>query len=153
MSIIHSLPLSRAYIKNYLPHRDPMLFIDRVISLKEKSIIIESDVKADAAYFKGHFPGMPIMPGVLIIETVAQAGALLISLTEGLSEDKFIAFSNVESAKFRRPVKPGEIITIEVNIEKVRLPFYKFSGIAKVNGKVAATLKFAATEMRYGSLS
>lgn len=149
----HSLPLNRSYIKDYLPHRDPMLFIDRVIALDEKSIIIESDVNADAAYFKGHFPGMPIMPGVLIIETVAQAGALLVSLTRGLTDDKFIAFSNVDSVKFRRPVNPGEIITVEVNIEKIRLPFYKFSGIAKVDGKSAATLKFAATQMQYGSLS
>ena len=149
----HSLPLNRSYIKDYLPHRDPMLFIDRVIALDKKSIIIESDVKADAAYFKGHFPGMPIMPGVLIIETVAQAGALLVSLTRGLTDDKFIAFSNVDSVKFRRPVNPGEIITVEVNIEKIRLPFYKFSGIAKVDGKSAATLKFATTEMQYGSLS
>lgn len=153
MPTIKSLPLDRAYIKDYLPHRDPMLFIDRVTALEENSIIIESDVKADAAYFKGHFPGMPIMPGVLIIETVAQAGALLVSLTRGLSDDKFIAFSNVDSVKFRRPVKPGEIITIEVELEKVRLPFYKFSGRATVDGKVAATLKFAAAEMQYGSLA
>lgn len=153
MSITDSLPLDRTFIKNYLPHRDPMLFIDRVIALEEDKIIIESDVDAEAAYFKGHFPGMPIMPGVLIIETVAQAGALLVSLSKGLSDDKFIAFSNVDAVKFRRPVKPRDIITVEVNIEKVRLPFYKFSGTAKVEGKVAATLKFAATQMQYGDVS
>lgn len=153
MPALHSLPLGRAYIKDYLPHRDPMLFIDRVTGLEETKILIESDVKEDAAYFAGHFPGMPIMPGVLIIETVAQAGALLVSLTKGLAEDKFIAFSNVDAVKFRRPVKPGEIITVEVKLEKVRLPFYKFSGTAKVNGKIAATLKFGATEMQYESLS
>ena len=153
MSLIHSLPLDRDLIKDYLPHRDPMLFVDRVIALDEDRIIIESDVDADAAYFKGHFPGMPIMPGVLIIETVAQAGALLISLSKGLSDDKFIAFSNVDAVKFRRPVKPGDMITVEVNIEKIRLPFYKFSGTAKVEGQVAATLKFAATQMQYGDIS
>ena len=69
------------------------------------------------------------------------------------NDDKFIAFSNVDSVKFRRPVNPGEIIRVEVKIEKVRLPFYKFSGIAKVDGKNAATLKFAATEMKYEVLS
>jgi 3-hydroxyacyl-[acyl-carrier-protein] dehydratase len=145
----HALPLSRDYVKDYLPHRDPMLFIDRVTKLEENSITIESDVNPEAAYFKGHFPGMPIMPGVLIVETVAQAGALLVSLTRGLSEDKFIAFSNVDAVKFRRPVEPGEMLTVEVAIEKVRLPFYKFIGTAKVDGKVAASLKFAAAEMSY----
>lgn len=130
-----------------------MLFIDRVTALDVNSITIESDVKSDAEFFKGHFPGMPIMPGVLIIETVAQAGALLVSLTRGLSDDKFIAFSNVDSVKFRRPVNPGETITVSVNIEKIRLPFYKFSGTAKVDGAIAASLKFAAAEMQYGSNS
>lgn len=126
-----------------------MLFINRVTALAENTITIESDVDPDAAYFKGHFPGMPIMPGVLIVETVAQAGALLVSLTRGLSDDKFIAFSNVDAVKFRRPVKPGETLIVEVEIEKVRLPFYKFMGTAKVDGKVAASLQFAAAEMSY----
>ena len=145
----HNLPLDRNYVKKYLPHRDPMLFIDRVKTLSENAITIESDVDPDAAYFKGHFPGMPIMPGVLIIETVAQAGALLVSLTRGLPADKFIAFSNVDAVKFRRPVEPGEVLTIDVEIEKIRLPFYKFIGTAKVDGKLAASLKFAAAEMSY----
>lgn len=145
----HSLPLDKDYVKDYLPHRDPMLFIDRVTALGEDTITIESNVDPKAEYFKGHFPGMPIMPGVLIVETVAQAGALLVSLTRGLSDDKFIAFSNVDSVKFRRPVEPGEILTIDVKIEKIRLPFYKFVGTAKVDGKVAASLKFAAAEMSY----
>lgn len=152
MSNIHKLPLTRPYIADYLPHRDPMLFVDRVTELTDDAIRIESDVKAEADYFKGHFPNMPIMPGVLIIETVAQAGALLVSLTRGLSNDKFIAFSNVDAVKFRRPVNPGETITVDVKIDKVRLPFYKFSGVATVGGKVAATLKFAAAEMNYESL-
>ena len=149
MTIVHKLPLDRDYVKDFLPHRDPMLFVDRVIALDENSITIESDVDPEAEYFKGHFPGMPIMPGVLIVETVAQAGALLVSLTRGLTDDKFIAFSNVDAVKFRRPVEPGEMMTVEVEIEKIRLPFYKFKGIAKVDGKVAASLKFAAAEMSY----
>ena len=149
MTIVHKLPLDRDYVKDFLPHRDPMLFVDRVIALDENSITIESDVNPEAEYFKGHFPGMPIMPGVLIVETVAQAGALLVSLTRGLTDDKFIAFSNVDAVKFRRPVEPGEMITVEVEIEKIRLPFYKFTGTAKVDGKVAASLKFAAAEMSY----
>jgi len=87
------------------------------------------------------------MPGVLIIETVAQAGALLISLTRGLDDDKFIAFSNVENAKFKKPVFPGSTLTINVEIEKIRLPFYKFTGQARLGDNIVATLKFAAAEM------
>ncbi len=145
----YKLPILRQTIKEYLPHREPMLFIDRVIDLGENNIIIESDVSPKADYFKGHFPNMPIMPGVLIIETVAQAGALLVSLTRGLDEDKFIAFSNVDSAKFKRPVYPNEVLRIEVSIEKIRLPFYKFSGKAFVGDKLAATLSFAAAQMEF----
>jgi len=149
----HKLPLDRDYVKGYLPHRDPMFFVDRVTGLEDNKIRVESDVKADAGYFKGHFPGRPIMPGVLIIETVAQAGALLVSLTRGLPEDTFIAFSNVDAVKFRKLVKPGETLIIDVEIEKIRLPFYKFKGTASVDGKTAATLKFAAAEMKYGDQS
>ena len=145
----HKLPILQDEIKNYLPHRDPMLFIDRVIALGEDNIVIESDISPDADFFKGHFPGMPIMPGVLIIETTAQAGALLVALTRGLEDDKFIAFSSVETAKFKRPVYPNETLRVEVCIEKVRLPFYKFSGKAYVGDKLAASLQFAAAQMDF----
>ena len=145
----HTLPLDREYVEGYLPHRDPMLFIDGVNELSDEHILIQSNIDPKAAYFKGHFPGRPIMPGVLIIETVAQAGALLVSLTRGLSDDKFIAFTNVDAVKFRRPVNPGEVLDIRVEIEKIRKPFYKFIGTARVNGELAATLKFAAAEMSY----
>ena len=143
----YKLPLNRNFIKDYLPHRDPMLFIDNVILIEKNKITVESFVDPNANFFKGHFPDIPIMPGVLIIETVAQAGALLVSLTRGLTDGKFIAFSSVEKAKCRRSVLPGEKITIQVEIEKIRLPFYKFKGIAKVNNKVCATLNFSAAEM------
>lgn len=149
MGTSHELPLNRDYVKDYLPHREPMLFIDRVTALSDMAITIESDIDGQADYFKGHFPGMPVMPGVLIVETVAQAGALLVSLTRGVDKEKFLAFSNVDAVKFRKPVYPGDILTVDVEIEKVRLPFYKFTGIAKVNGKTAASLKFAAAEMKY----
>lgn len=149
MTLEHPLPLNRKYVKNYLPHRDPMLFIDRVLELTETRIKTQSDVKADADFFKGHFPGMPIMPGVLIIETVAQTGALLVSLTRGLDANKFIAFSSVESVKFKAPVLPSQTLTIEVDIEKVRLPFYRFVGRAYVSDKLVASLKFAAAEMEF----
>ncbi len=143
------LPLGSDVVKLHLPHREPMLFVDRVTAITENSIRIESDVSEDADFFRGHFPNMPIMPGVLIIETVAQAGALLVSLTKGLDDEKFIAFTNVDEVKFKRPVYPNETIIVDVEIVRVRLPFYKFAGTARVGDKVVATLKFAAAQMDY----
>ncbi len=147
MSHNHALPLDRNYVKDFLPHRDPMLFIDKVLALSDMRITTECEVRETDPYFAGHFPNMPIMPGVLIIEAVAQSGALLVSLTRGLDSSKFIAFSSVESAKFKAPVLPNQTIKIEVEIEKIRLPFYKFVGRGSVNGKTIASLKFSAAEM------
>lgn len=146
---MHNFPIERDIIKAYLPHRDPMLFIDRVLSANETSIIAESYIKADAPHFKGHFPDLPILPGVMVIETVAQAGALIVSLSTGLEEGTFIAFSGVEQAKFRRPVYPGEILLIKARIEKERRGFYKFSGEALVDNVVAGQLLFSATQMAF----
>lgn len=145
----HVFPLTRDVVKTYLPHRDPMLFIDRVLSADETSIIAESEVKAEAPFFKGHFPDLPILPGVMLIETVAQAGALIVSLSKGLEEGSFIAFSGVEQAKFRRPVYPNDTLWIKARIEKHRRGFYKFSGEALVGEAVAAQLQFSATQMAF----
>lgn len=147
MTITHSLPISQDKIKTYLPHRDPMLFLDRVIALSEDEITTESDISPNAEYFKGHFPDLPIMPGVLIIETVAQAGALLVALSKGLDEGKFIAFTHVDEVRFRKPVYPNETIRVDVKIERIRGPFYKFSGKAMCGDATVATLKFAAAQM------
>lgn len=145
----HDLPILRDTIKQYLPHRDPMLFIDRVTAIDHDAITIESHISPDANFFKGHFPGMPIMPGVLIIETLAQAGALLVSLTRGLEDDKFIAFSSVDNAKFKRPVYPGDLLQVEVSIEKVRLPFYRFAGKAFVGDRLVTSAQYAAAQMDF----
>ncbi|WP_416877744.1 3-hydroxyacyl-ACP dehydratase FabZ [Litorimonas sp.] len=140
-------PLNRDDVRHYLPHRDPMLFIDRVVEADETSIRAESFIKPDAPFFKGHFPDLPILPGVLIIETVAQAGALIVSLSSGLEEGSFIAFSGVEQAKFRRPVYPEETLSIAARIDRHRRGFYKFSGEAYVGDALAAQLQFSATQM------
>lgn len=144
-----NFPIEREEVKKYLPHRDPMLFIDRVLSADETSIIVESIVKKDAPHFKGHFPDLPILPGVFIIETVAQAGALIVALSKGLEEGTFIAFSGVEQAKFRRPVYPGDVMRVEAKIEKHRRGFYKFSGQASVGENRVAQLQFSATQMAF----
>ena len=148
-TLMDVLPLEREDIKAYLPHREPILFIDKVTALGERHICARSEVRADSVFFKGHFPNLPIMPGVLIIETIAQAGALLVSLTQGLDPEKFIAFSGVESAKFKKPVFPGSILTLDVEIEKIRRTLYKFTGRASVESEVVASLKFSAAEMDF----
>jgi len=144
----HNLPILRDEIKQYLPHRDPMLFLDRVTELGENTIVAESDVRNDADFFKGHFPDMPIMPGVLLVETAAQAGALLVSIVHGLDEGTLIVFSSVESAKFKGAVYPGDKLTIRVAIEKVRLPFYRFSGKIYVGDKLVTSLQFSAAQIK-----
>ncbi len=142
-------PIHRKDIKRYLPHRDPMLFIDRVIACEDGRIEVESDINPDAPFFAGHFPNRPIMPGVLLVETVAQTGALLIALTQGLSDGKFLAFSSVESAKFKSPVYPNDTIRVVVTLEKRRGPFYKFAGKVMSGEKVASTVAFSAAEMEF----
>lgn len=142
-------PIGREDIKRYLPHRDPMLFIDRVIEVDEQRIKIESDINPDAPFFAGHFPSRPIMPGVLLVETVAQAGALLVALNDGLDAGKFLAFSSVDNARFKRPVYPSNTICVEVAIEKKRGPFYKFAGKVFVEDKLASSVAFSAAEMEF----
>jgi len=144
--------LDRAQIEALIPHRDPMLFTDRVISHSETAIHTQFDVLAALPCFAGHFPDNPVFPGVLIIEAVAQAGALLGALTLGLEDDTFIAFSGVSKAKFAKPVLPGDVLDIHVSIEKARLPFVWFAGEAKVGDRRAASLLFSAAKMTYASL-
>lgn len=143
------LPMNRDKVMEYLPHRDPMLFVDRVVALEHGVITIESDICPDAPFFKGHFPDLPIMPGVLMVETVAQAGVLLVALTKGLPEGKFIAFTGIEEAKFRQPVYPNETISVDVEIVRARGPFYKFSGIVRSGHKDVASVKFTAAQMDF----
>ena len=142
-------PIGQDVIKTLIPHRDPMLFVDRVMSLSDNKITIESDINPEAEFFRGHFPNQPIMPGVLIIETVAQAGALLISMAHGLEFDEFIAFTGVDEVKFRQPVYPNETMRVDVEIVKSRGPFYKFDGIASIDQRKVTSLKFNASKMKY----
>ncbi|WP_427450248.1 3-hydroxyacyl-ACP dehydratase FabZ [Litorimonas sp. WD9-15] len=140
-------PIERDGVQTFLPHRDPMLFIDRILVADETSISAETLVDTDWDIFKGHFPDLPIMPGVLMIEAAAQAGALIVCLQGGLKSDHFIAFTGVEEAKFRRSVKPGEVMHIHAEILRHRRGYYKFQGHIDVNGARAVDVKFAATQM------
>jgi 3-hydroxyacyl-[acyl-carrier-protein] dehydratase len=122
-----------------LPHRYPFLLIDRVLELvRMKRIVALKNVTITEPFFQGHFPDKPIMPGVLIVEAIAQAGGLLL-LTEVPNRDELLmVFTGIEKARFRRPVVPGDQLRIEVEVRAWRITAARLEGKAYVNGKVAA---------------
>ena len=130
-------------ILKILPHRYPFLLIDRVLELKRKERIVAiKNVTINEPFFNGHFPGLPIMPGVLIVEAIAQAGgALLLTEVEDRT-DKVMVFTGIERAKFRRPVSPGDQLRIEVEVmgwrAVPRMIAVKMHGVASVAGKRVA---------------
>src|SRR6202048_612031 len=130
-------------ILKILPHRYPLLLIDRVLELKRKeSIVAIKNVTINEPFFNGHFPGLPIMPGVLIVEAIAQAGGALLLTEVEDRNDKVMVFTGIERAKFRRPVSPGDQLRLEVEVTGWRpLPRMiaaKMRGIAYVDGKKVA---------------
>ncbi len=130
-------------IQKLLPHRYPFLLVDRVIQLEpgEKAIGIKN-VTVNEEFFQGHFPGQPIMPGVLIIEAMAQVAGLL-AFRSGAT-GKSVYFMSIEKAKFRRPVVPGDQLKLEINVLQHRGNVWKFSGSAYVEEKLAAEAEFTA---------
>ncbi len=126
-------------IQRILPHRYPFLLIDRVIDLTRKERIVAiKNVTVNEPFFAGHFPNMPIMPGVLIIEAIAQAGGALL-LTEVEDRDnKLMVFTGIERARFRRPVLPGDQLRIEVQVKAWRMTAVRMEGKAFVGDKRAA---------------
>ncbi len=129
-----------------LPHRYPMLMIDRLVEIKPgESAVAIKNVSINEPYFEGHFPQKPVMPGVLMIEAMAQAAAAFTSYTENLDTDgKIVLFMGVDKARFRRPVTPGDQVMIAVKTVQRRPPVWRFEGEATVNGKVVAEATFAA---------
>src|SRR6202522_1761387 len=126
-------------ILGFLPHRYPFLLIDRVVEFEPtKRIVAIKNVTITEPFFQGHFPGRPIMPGVLIVEAIAQAGGLLL-LTEVPNRDEMLmVFTGIERARFRRPVVPGDQLRIEVAVKAWRVTAARLEGKAYVEGKVAA---------------
>jgi 3-hydroxyacyl-[acyl-carrier-protein] dehydratase len=130
-------------ILKILPHRYPLLLIDRVLELKRKERIVAiKNVTINEPFFNGHFPGLPIMPGVLIVEAIAQAGGALLLSEVGDRNNKVMVFTGIDRARFRRPVGPGDQVRIEVEVLgwKVRahMTAAKMQGTATVNGKRVA---------------
>ena len=139
-------PLDIRRVMAALPHRYPMLLVDRVESLDpEKGIVAVKAVTINEGFFQGHFPVRPIMPGVLIVEALAQAAGVLAVEALGLAgSGKLVYFMAIEGAKFRQPVEPGVLLRLEVEFVQKRTSVCKFAGRALVDGKVAAEAQFTA---------
>lgn len=126
-------------IQEILPHRYPFLMVDGILEVERlKRIVGIKNVTINESYFQGHFPGQPVMPGVLIIESMAQTGGLLLLLEVPDRESKLLYFVAVDGARFRRPVVPGDQLRIEMDVLSWRGDFCKLAGKALVEGKLAA---------------
>ena len=136
-------------IQSLIPHRYPFLLIDRVLEIEPlKRIVAIKNVTMNEPFFQGHFPGAPVMPGVLIIEAMAQAGAILLFREVPDRESKLMYFAGIENARFRKPVTPGDQIRFEVNVIKYKMGFCKLEGKAFVDGKLVceATVQSAVAD-------
>ena len=136
-------------INRLIPHRYPFLMIDRVVELfAATSAVGIKNVTVNEPFFQGHFPGHPIMPGVLIVEAMAQTAAALVVASVGPdAEGKLVYFMTIEQARFRRPVLPGDQLRIKVVKQQKKLGVWKFNGHASVDGKTAAEAVISAKIM------
>jgi 3-hydroxyacyl-[acyl-carrier-protein] dehydratase len=136
-------------VMELLPHRYPMLLIDGMTDIVAgESAVGIKNVTANEPFFQGHFPGHPVMPGVLIVEAMAQTSAALVSHTMGGIEGKVVYFMTVDRARFRHPVVPGDVLHIPVKKIRSRGPVWKFEGRALVGDRVVADAEYSA--MIYG---
>ncbi len=133
-------------VQQLIPHRYPFLMIDRVVDLvPDVSATGIKNVTINEPYFRGHFPNRPVMPGVMIIESMAQTAAVLVVSTLGLeSEGRLVYFMSVDNARFRKPVVPGDTLHVHVYKRRQRGNVWKFDAQAKVEGRVVADATFAA---------
>mgnify|MGYP001158847076 FL=1 len=133
-------------IKKMIPHRAPILLIDRV-----EHVVLDSEatgikaVSGNEPYFAGHFPDFPVMPGVLIVEALAQTAAVLVAATmPDLAQGKLVFFTTIEKARFRQPVRPGDVIKLHAVKNTSKGPLWKFTGKATADGKLVAEADFGA---------
>ena len=140
--------LNKEQITNLLPHREPMLLIDELVNIVPyKSAVGIINVKKDSFFFQGHFPGQPVMPGVMIVEAFGQAAAALTaySLNPKEVEDKLVYLMSVDKARFRNPIIPECKLFLEIKVIRSRGRVWRYQGIAKVNEKKMAEAEWAAT--------
>jgi len=131
-----------------LPHRYPFQFVDRVLEFEDgKRILALKNVSLNEPYFRGHFPDQPLMPGVLMCEAMAQAGALLAHRsTDGVAAGRVVVLTGIDGARFRRPVLPGDQLLLDVTLLRLRRPMWKMKGVARVDGNVVAEAELSLTE-------
>ena len=140
-------------IQSLLAHRYPFLLVDRVIEIEVgKKLVGYKNVTINEDFFNGHFPGHPVMPGVLILEALAQACALLAYKSSGLNpQDLVIYLMAIDNAKFRKPVVPGDRLTLTAEVVRVKGVIWKQRGVATVDGAVVAEADFLATAVKKGA--
>ena len=133
-------------IMKLLPHRFPFLLVDRVLEIDpEKKIVGLKNVTMNEPFFPGHFPGHPVMPGVLIVEAMAQVAAILVYSSSDDNKDKITYFVGIDKTKFRKPVVPGDQLRLELEVIGCRRGIYTFSGKAYVDGKLVTESELRAT--------
>lgn len=121
-----------------LPHRYPMLMVDRVLEITDESIVGIKNVTINEPQFTGHFPGFPVMPGVLIVEAMAQVAGILVAKLAPQTRGRLMFLASVEDAKFRKPVVPGDQLRLEMKLLRLKTSIAKMQGIATVDGQVVA---------------
>lgn len=131
-------------ILKILPHRYPFLLVDRVLSVDDGRAVAIKNVTINEPFFQGHFPGQPIMPGVLVLEALAQVGGILAFQTAKEAEDCLVIFVGIDRAKFRKPVVPGDQLRLEVSLLHKRHPYWRLRGEAYVEDALVCEMEFKA---------
>jgi len=131
-------------IRRYLPHRYPFLLVDRVLEIQENRILAIKNVTVNEPFFSGHFPHHPVMPGVLIVEALAQAAALLSCKVNDVipTEESVVLFAGMDRVRFKRQVIPGDQLLFDVSMVQNKRGIYKYKGLATVNGELAVESEF-----------
>lgn len=146
-----SYPIEKEQVAQLLPHAPPALLVDRVLSFDGTRVHAQVHIHPSWDVFRGHFPDRPILPGVLMIEMVAQTGALIGILGNMVGRDRFLAFTGIDKARFRRPVEPGETLDLHAELLGEKRSIYRFKGAAICNGTRALTVEFLASPLYFES--